>query len=620
MIRIILVLLFFYSGLVSAQVNNNFVKENFIKIDTNIVMRDGIKLKTIIYVPKDETEKYPFLIERTPYSAGPYGDTAFANRIGPNVNLQQEKYIFVYQDVRGRYMSEGINLEVTPHISNKKNSRDVDESSDTYDAVDWLVKNIKNNNGRAGLYGISSPGFYATAALPNAHPAIKAVSPQAPVTDEFIGDDANHNGAFFLLDNFSFMNYFGKERNGPVEDYGTQIFDYKTNDSYDFFLKLGPVKNTQSAKYYNNRSYIWNEYLQHDTYDDYWKARNIRPYLKNIKPAVMVVGGWFDAEDLYGALNTYQAIEKQNPVNKNHLVMGPWTHGSWAGANWNKYTTYDFGSNTSKYYQDSLETTFFNFYLKDKGIFNAAEATVFETGTNKWKQYNVWPPKETVATTYFLQANKKLITSKPATVNNYDEYVSDPADPVPYTKEIQGNRNNGYMAEDQRFAAKRKDVILFETDILSKDVTLAGKIIADLQVSLTTTDADFIVKLIDVLPANEPTPSFNAKGTEMAGLQRLVRAEVMRGKFRESFSTPKPFTPNKITNVKFDLNDVAHTFKKGHKIMIQIQSSWFPLIDRNPQTFMRIPDADQSDFQKATIHIYHDKKNASKIILPVLKN
>ncbi len=619
MIKIIFAVLLFYSGFVSAQVKDNFVIDNFIKLDTSIVMRDGIKLKTIIYIPKDQTEKYPFLIERTPYSAGPYGDTNFAIRIGPNTNLMKEKYIFVYQDVRGRYMSEGINLEVTPYISNKKNNNDVDESSDTYDAVDWLVKNIKNNNGRAGLYGISYPGFYATASLPNAHPAIKAVSPQAPVTDEFLGDDANHNGAFFLLDNFSFMNYYGKEREMPVEDYGSQMFDYNTKDAYDYFLKLGPLKNTQSATYFNNRSYIWNEYLQHDTYDDYWKARNIRPYLKNIRPAVMVVGGWFDAEDLYGALNTYKAIEKQNPENKNHLVMGPWTHGSWAGADWSKFATHDFNANTSKYYQDSLETMFFNYYLKDKGNFYAAEATVFETGTNKWKQYSVWPPKETVATTYFLQRNKKLSKSKPTLANNYDEYVSDPSSPVPYTKLIQGNRNNEYMAEDQRFAAERKDVVLFETDVLKKDITLAGKIIADLQVSLSTTDADFIVKLIDVLPANEPVPFFVPKETEMAGLQRLVRAEVMRGKFRESFSTPKPFTPNKVTNVKFDLNDVAHTFKKGHKIMVQIQSSWFPLVDRNPQKFMRIPDADESDFQKASIRIYHDKKNASKIILPVLK-
>jgi uncharacterized protein len=603
-----------------AQPKPNFVRENFTKIDTNIVMRDGIKLKTIIYIPKDENEKYPFLIERTPYSAGPYGDTMFANRIGPNPNLMKEKYIFVYQDVRGRYMSEGINLEVTPYIANKKNKKEIDENSDTYDAVDWLVKNIKNNNGRAGLYGISYPGFYATASLPTAHPAIKAVSPQAPVTDEFIGDDANHNGAFFLLDNFSFMNYYGKERTGPVKDYGSQMFEYKSKDVYDFFLKLGPIKNTQSAQYYNNRSYIWNEYLQHDTYDAYWKARNIRPYLKNIQPAVMVVGGWFDAEDLYGALNTYKAIETQNPVNKNHLVMGPWTHGAWAGGNWNKFTTYDFGGNTSKYFQDSLETMFFNFYLKDKGIFNAAEATVFETGTNQWKSYNVWPPKESKPVTYFLQANKRLNKIAPSTTNNFDEYISDPANPVPYTKAIQGGRNNGYMAEDQRFVAERNDVLFYETDVLTEDVTLAGKIIADLQVSLSSTDADFVVKLIDVLPADEPTPATAPKGTIMAGLQRLVRAEVMRGKFRESFSSPKPFTPNKITNVKFDLNDVAHTFKKGHKIMVQIQSSWFPLVDRNPQKFMRIPDADEKDFQKATIHIYHDKLNASKIILPVLKN
>ncbi len=602
-----------------AQPKPNFVKENYTKIDTNIVMRDGIKLKTIIYIPKDETEKYPFLIERTPYSAGPYGDTTFTNRIGPNKNLMNEKYIFVYQDVRGRYMSEGLNLEVTPYIPIKKTKKDIDENSDTYDAVDWLIKNIKNNNGRAGMYGISYPGFYATVSLPNAHPAIKAVSPQAPITDEFIGDDVNHNGAFFLMDNFSFMNYYGKERKGPVEDYGSHIFEYKAKDAYKFFLELGPIKNTQSEKYFNNRSYIWNEYLQHDTYDAYWKERNIRTHLTNIKPAVMVVGGWFDAEDLFGALNTYKAIEKQNPINKNYLVMGPWTHGAWAGGNWNKFVTHDFGSNTAKYYQDSLETLFFNFYLKDKGSFNAAEATVFETGSNQWKSYNAWPPAESKPTAFFLNENKKLSQKKSSTTNSFDAYISDPANPVPYTKQVQGGRNNGYMAEDQRFAAERNDVIYFETDTLTEDITLAGKIIADLQVAISTTDADFIVKLIDVLPADETTPTGIPKSTTLANLQRLVRAEVMRGKFRENFTIPKPFVPNKITQVKFDLNDVAHTFKKGHKIMLQIQSSWFPLVDRNPQKFMRIPNADEKDFQKASIRIYHDKQNISKIILPILK-
>lgn len=604
----------------SAQTKSNFVKENYNKTDTMITMRDGIRLKTIIYTPKDETQSYPFLIERTPYSSAPYGPDKFPNRIGPNSSLMNEKYIFVYQDVRGRYMSEGVNLEVTPYIENKRPGANADENSDTYETVDWLVKNIKNNNGRAGLYGISYPGFYATASLPAAHPAIKAVSPQAPVTDEFAGDDANHNGAFFLLDNFDFMNYFGKERSGPVEDYGDAVFSAKRKDAYDFFLKLGPVKNTQSAEYFNKRSYIWNEYLQHDTYDDYWKARNIRPHLKNIKPAVMVVGGWFDAEDLFGALHTYKAIEQQSPGSKNYLVMGPWTHGAWAGGNWNRYATYDFVNNTSKFFQDSLETVFFNYYLKDKGSFTGNEATVYETGTNQWRTFNTWPPASSTPVDYFLNSNHRLTIKKSVAKTGYDQYISDPADPVPYTKGVQARRNNAYMAEDQRFASERNDVLVFTTDSLTEDLTLAGEITADLKVSVSATDADFIVKLIDVLPADEPRPSFVSSSTEMGGMQRLVRAEVMRGKFRNSLSSPEPFEPGKVTTVKFNLNDVMHTFKKGHKIMVQIQSSWFPLTDRNPQKFMRIPDADESDFQKATIRVYHDKKNPSKIILPVLKN
>ena len=598
----------------SSQTKTNFVKENFTKMDTVIKMRDGVKLYTVIYSPKDSKEKYPVLMERTPYSAGPYGDTAYASRIGPNPTLMHEKYIFVYQDVRGRYMSEGHNLEVTPYITNKKNKKDVDESSDTYDTVDWLLKNIKNNNGRVGIYGISYPGFYATASLPGAHPAIKAVSPQAPVTDEFIGDDANHNGAFFLLDNFDFMNYFGKPVSGPVKDYGSQVFEENAKDVYAFFLKLGPVSNTQSAKYFNHKSYIWDEYLQHDTYDDYWKARNIREHLKNISIPTLVVGGWFDAEDLFGALNTYSSIEKQSLQNTNRLVMGPWTHGAWESTEWNKYASYDFGSNTSKYFQDSLEATFFNFYLKDKGIFNAAEATVFETGSNKWTSYTRWPPANIKYVDYFLNDRQQLSVKK-ENGNSFDEYLSDPNKPVPYTNGVYAGRNNDYMAEDQRFAALRPDVLVYETTTLTEDVTLTGKINADLQVSITGTDADFVVKLIDVLPETEPNFKNAPRGFQMAGYQRLVRAEVMRGKFRNSYEKPEAFEPNKISNVKFDLNDVAHTFKKGHKIMVQVQSSWFPLVDRNPQKFMRIPDATEKDFQKAGIRIYH----SSKIVLPVFK-
>ncbi|MEO8769326.1 MAG: CocE/NonD family hydrolase [Ferruginibacter sp.] len=603
----------------SAQPDMDFVKNNFTKMDTNIIMRDGVKLYTVIYVPKNASEKYPFLIERTPYSARPYGDTNYAKRIGPNPTLMKEKYIFVYQDVRGRYMSEGANLEVTPYIANKTTKKDVDESSDTYDTVDWLLQNIKNNNGRAGLYGISYPGFYATTSLPAAHPAIKAVSPQAPVTDEFIGDDVNHRGAFFLMDNFEFMNYFGTLRRGPVKDYDSTVFKFFTKDMYNFFLKLGPIKNTQSEKYFNNKITIWNEYLQHDTYDSYWKARNIRTALNNISIPTLLVGGWFDAEDLFGTLRTYEAIEKGNAQNNNRLIMGPWAHGAWERPEWSQFASYDFGSNTSKVFQDSLEASFFNFYLKDKGNFNIAEATVFETGSNKWKSYPAWPPANASGVDYFFNGKEGLSLQKETATVSFDEYVSDPNKPVPYTNGIYANRNNDYMAEDQRFAAIRPDVLIYQTDILKEDVTLAGKILADLQVSITGTDADFIVKLVDVLPDNEPNFKNAPRGFQMAGYQRLVRAEVIRGKFRNSFETPEPFEPGKITNVKFDLNDVAHTFKKGHRIMIQVQSSWFPLIDRNPQKFMRIPVANENDFQKATIRIYHDAANASKIVLPVIK-
>jgi hypothetical protein len=515
-------------------------------------------------------------------------------------------------------MSEGHNKEVTPYIPNKKSNKDVDESSDTYDTMDWLLKNIKNNNGRAGLYGISYPGFYATASLPGAHPSIKAVSPQAPVTDEFIGDDANHNGAFFLLDNFMFMNYFGKQRSGPTEDYGSSVFDAKTNDVYQFFLNLGPIKNSQSTKYFDHRSYIWNEYLAHDTYDNYWQKRNIRPHLKNIKIPTLVVGGWFDAEDLFGSLHTYEAIEKQSPVNKNFLVMGPWTHGAWARNGWTKFGTYDFGSNTSQYFQDSLQTKFFNYFLKDKGSWNTSEATVFETGKNQWRHFKQWPPENIVDLVYYLNSNRSLSGIKNNSTKSLDQYISDPANPVPYTVKVQGRRNNEYMVEDQSFAALRNDVLVYESPVLNEDITIAGPILADLFTCISTTDADFIVKLIDVVPANEINES-SSETNNSRGLQRLVRAEVMRGKFRNNYKKPEPFVPGKISEVKINLNDVCHTFKKGHKIMVQVQSSWFPLVDRNPQKFMRIPEANESDFQKSTIHIYHDKNHPSKIVLPVLK-
>jgi len=358
--------------------DNNFVKDNFDKQDVYIPMRDGKKLYTVIYTPKDNSHPYPFLMERTPYSAGPYGDTLYRRSLGPNKDLLHEKYIFVYQDVRGRYMSEGEFQEMTPHKEGKKSSKETDESSDTWDTIDWLLKNIKNNNGRVGLWGVSYPGFYASASLPDAHPAIRAVSPQAPVTDEFIGDDANHNGAFFLLDNFDFDNYFDVKRPVPVKDYGHTIFKADIRDAYQFFLDLGPLNNANGPAYFNNQGKIWNEYMGNPTNGEYWRARNIRTHLKNIRPAVLVVGGWFDAEDMFGALRTYEAIERQSPHNDNHLLMGPWTHGAWGAAGWTKFGPLDFGQNVNDYYH-IIETKFFDHYLKDSAADALPEATVSKT-------------------------------------------------------------------------------------------------------------------------------------------------------------------------------------------------------------------------------------------------
>ncbi|HNP20953.1 MAG TPA: CocE/NonD family hydrolase [Panacibacter sp.] len=567
------------------------------KIETMIPMRDGVKLFTAIYLPLDSSENYPILMQRTPYSCAPYGEQNVRRSLGPNKFFANEKYIFVYQDVRGRHMSEGIFEEMTPAIDNKKSKSDIDESSDTYDTVDWLLKNIHDNNGKVGIYGISYPGFYATAALPGAHPAIMAVSPQAPVTDEFEGDDAYHRGAFFLMDNFSFMNFFDHPRPEPLKQYTQVSNNIKIDDAYDFYLQTGTLKNFNNT-YFKGQSKIWNEYLQHATNDSYWQARNIRKHLYNIKPATLVVGGLFDAEDMFGAINTYQAIEKQNKGNDNRFVFGPWTHGAWESKDWSHFGSYNFNSNTADYFQQ-IEFDFFNHYLKGKGNYNAAEATVFFTGSNEWKSFDVWPPKNTSTATWSLNANHELSLDKPR-LSGYDDYVSDPANPVPYINQKSDDRINEYLCADQSFASKRSDVLYFQSTELKNDITICGPITANLSASISTTDADFIVKVIDVLPDGSQT-------------QQLVRAEILRGKFRNSFEKPEAFVPNKITDIKLVLNDMAHTFLKGHKIMIQIQSSWFPLVDRNPQQFMDIPSANDGDFKKSTIRIYHDAEHPSSI-------
>ena len=521
-------------------------------------------------------------------------------------------------------MSEGMFVDVRPYNDDKK-AKETDEASDTYDTIDWLIKNTKKNNGNVGVFGISYPGFYSTMAALSNHPALKAVSPQAPVTDWFIGDDFHHNGAFMLHDAFSFYSSFGRPRPLPTTKSADGI-EYFTHDSYHFFLKMGTV-NTLTKQFMGDSIKFWNDLTNHPNMDEWWKARNVRPFLMYVKPAVLVVGGLFDAEDCYGAWQTYHAIEKQSLGTNNKLVMGPWSHGGWARTDGSSLGNVKFGSSTSDWYQKNVEIPFFNYYLKERGkVPNIAEATIFFTGENKWRLLPEWPPANVKQRELFFQKEKELrwetppliaTTEKPKDTDTYTEYISDPACPVPYNDGIHFDRTREYMTDDQRFACHRPDVLSFMTEVLHKDVTVAGSVLADLMVSTTGTDADFVVKLIDVFPDN-----FKYSDTDkyiMNGYQMLVRGEVMRGRFRNSFSKPEPFVPKKITNVKFELPDVAHTFKAGHKIMVQVQSSWFPLVDRNPQKFVDIYHAAEEDFQKAFIKIYHGEGINSKVVLPVVE-
>jgi hypothetical protein len=514
-------------------------------------------------------------------------------------------------------MSEGVFEDIRPVIPVKKSDKDFDESTDTWDTVDWLVKNVKNNNGNVGIFGISYPGFYSTMGLINAHPAVKAVSPQAPVTAWFMGDDFHHNGAFFLLDCFSFYYSNGQPHRAPTRK-GYPSFKWPVPDSYEFFLSVGADKNIV-PEFLGDSIKFWNDAFSHPDYDDFWKARDPRPFLKNVTPAVMTVGGWFDAEDLYGTLHTYEAIEKQNsPSVKNFLVMGPWSHGQWAFGKGNNLGNIYWGFDANNKFQ-TLEKKFFDFYLKGEGKDKMDEATIFVTGSNEWRSFDTWPPKNVVEKSLYLQPSGAISFSPPESTNNFDEYVSDPMKPVPYAEAVHVYRTAEYMTDDQRFASRRPDVMVYQTDILQDDLTMTGPLTADLFVSTTGTDADYIVKLIDVFPPETKADISTDVKVPLGGYQMLVRGEVFRGKYRNSFEKPEPFIPGKVTEVRFGMPDIAHTFKKGHRIMVQIQNSWFPLVDRNPQKFIDIYTCSDSDFQKSTQRIYHDTNYSSSIIVNILQ-
>ncbi len=607
----------------AAPTDSVWLRKNYVKKEVYIPMRDGVRLFTSIYEPVNSTEKSPVLICRTPYSVAPYGaDTFRAYWQQHYMAYFKENYIMVMQDVRGRMMSEGEFEDVRPYNDHKKTNQDIDEASDTYDTIEWLLKNTKNNNGNVGIYGISYPGFYATMGALCQHPAMKAASPQAPVTDWFAGDDFHHNGAFMMMDAFGFYFSFGKARPYPTKTW-PKGFDFPTKDMYEFYLRTGTMK--ELAAYMGDSIKFWNDMYRHPDYDAWWKARNTRNFVQHIPDgtATLVVGGLFDAEDCYGAWNLYKAIEKK-AHNNNKLVIGPWAHGYWARDKGAYLGNVRFGSSTSEWYQQHIEIPYFNYYLKGKGnIKDIKEANIFFTGSNKWQQFDQWPPAGVQQTAFYLHPAGKLTMDANEAGETYTKYTSDPAKPVPYADGVFTNRTREYMTDDQRFAARRPDVLVFETDTLTEDLTIAGPVIADLFASISTTDADFVVKIIDVFPDNfsynETDGPGNGKEYPTNGYQMMVRGEIMRGRYRNGLSKPESFNPGEVTEVKYKLPDIAHVFKKGHRLMVQIQSSWFPLADRNPQQLINIYEAKKNDFIKSTIKIFHTQEYDSKIILPVLK-
>jgi putative CocE/NonD family hydrolase len=586
--------------------------DQYTKHEYRIAMRDGVELFTALYVPKDSSRLWPFMLKRTPYSCGPYGPR-FPNQIGPSRVMEREGYIFACQDVRGRYMSEGSYDNMRPHVPG---DAEIDESSDTYDTIEWLLDNVPGNNGKVGMWGISYPGFYVAAGLPEAHPALVASSPQAPISDFFF-DDFHHHGAY-LLSYWLITPVFGYQKTEPTPSHWFRIQRPPTSDGYQFYKDMGRLSDS-----YGEDNFFWRQIVEHPNYDEFWQARNILPHLAEVDHAVMTVGGWFDAEDLYGPLNIYRTLERENPGTFNILVMGPWSHGGWARSRsphlvGNIY----FGEDISEWYQRDVEAPFFRHFLKGQGEPPSFEALTFDTGRKEWRTFQAWPPAAAETQRLYLHGGERLSDAPPMPSEPlFTEYLSDPNEPVPYTEEMRVVITPRlYMTEDQRFASRRPDVIEFETPILEEDITLAGDILAHLQVSTTGTDADWVVKLIDVYPQDEPNGEHTPDHIELGGYEQMVRSEVMRGRFRNSYERPEPFVPGEVTTVRLPLQDVFHTFRRGHRIMVQIQSTWFPLIDRNPQRWLdNIFYATEEDYLVATQRVYHSPGHATYLEVKVLR-
>jgi hypothetical protein len=601
-----------------AAAQETYVREHYVKSEHLVPMRDGVRLFTIVYAPKDRSQRWPIMLFRTPYGVPPYGPDNYRGLLGPSAEFAREGFIFVYQDVRGQHQSEGDFVVMRPIIANKRSPKDTDESSDVYDTIEWLLANVPQHNGRVGQWGISYPGSQTVWGMIDAHPALKASSPQAPAIDMFLGDDFHHNGAFRLMYTFHWLSGNARARSGPAERRHAP-FQYSTPDGYQFFLRAGSVA-TINERYFQNRVPTWNEYMQHPDYDEYWERQNPLKHLKNVRHAVLNVAGWFDAEDFYGPMETYRAVERLNPTNANTLVVGPWLHGGWASMSGDSLGHIQFGSKTAEYYREEVEFPFFKAHLKE-GDAGLSEAVVFETGANRWRSYDSWPPKGLKPRRLYLHPHGRLAFDPPRDTGPEasDSFVSDPAKPVPFSAEIRNTQGHLWMVEDQRFAANRPDVLVYETEPLTQAVTLAGPILARLFVSTSGTDADWVAKLIDVYPDDYPDPQPNPTGVRMGGFQMLLAGEVFRGRYRNSYSKPEPFLPDQPSSIEFDLRDRYHTFLKGHRIMVQVQSSWFPVIDRNPQRFVNIYEAKDSDFQRATHRVHRTAELPSHVEVSVLE-
>jgi uncharacterized protein len=581
-----------------------------------IPMRDGVKLNTSIFVPKDARGALPIMLERTPYGAPdsprPLGNDRFKE-------LVADGYIFVFQDIRGRYKSEGQFVMQRAPVSLSKGGGDpklVDEVTDAYDTVAWLIKNVPNNNGRVGIWGISYPGWTAAMATLNPHPALRAASPQASPADMFLGDDFHHNGAFRLSYGFEYATMMETTKEHSR-------FNFDKYDTFEWYLKLGALANV-NEKYLHGKIPTWNNFVEHPNYDEFWQQQAMAGYLKKVNVPTMNVAGWWDQEDFYGPLKIYGTLEPHDSKRQSYFVAGPWNHGGWARATASNLGKIQFGSNTSQHYRAQIEAPWFAYWLKDKGKLPMTEAITFQTGANEWKSYDQWPPRNlTSDRQLYFHANGKLSFNGPSSTDEqaFDSYLSDPANPVPYrprpiepTYYPRGSGWGAWLVEDQRFAHQRPDVVSWETDPLSEDVTITGNVIAHLFAATTGSDSDWIVKLIDVFPEEYE------KEPKMGGYQLMVANEVFRGRFRKSFVKPEAIEPNKVNEYVIDLHQCDHRFLKGHKIMVQVQSTWFPVIDRNPQKYVEnIFKAKDADYIAATQRVFRSQKSPSHLRVSLVR-